>query len=51
MAMFFLVMIRGKEHIINLISDDDDVPRVVPAHKGKGKARAPNLDLVIDLSD
>jgi len=44
-------MIHREEHIVNLISDDEDIPRVLPKHKGKGKARAPNLDDVIDLSD
>jgi hypothetical protein len=44
-------MIDREEHIVNLISDDEDIPRVFPKHKGKWKARAPNLDDVIDLSD
>jgi hypothetical protein len=45
-------MIHREEHIINLISDDEDIPHdVLPRHKGKGKARTPNLDDVIDISD
>jgi hypothetical protein len=46
----FLDMVRKEEKIIDLISDDK-VPQVADAYKSKGKARAPDLGDIIELSD
>jgi hypothetical protein len=49
-ARRFLDMVRKEEEIIDLVSDVDEVPQVA-AHNSKGKARAPDLGDIIELSD
>jgi hypothetical protein len=51
MVICFLDVIRKEEEIIDLVSDVDEVPQVAAAYKGKGKARAPDLEDIIELSD
>jgi hypothetical protein len=51
MTTCFLDMVRKKQEIIDLVSDVDEVPQVAATYKGKGKARAPNLGDIVDLSD
>jgi hypothetical protein len=50
MATCFLDVV-SKEEIIDLVSDVDEVPQVAATYDGKGKARAPNLGDIIELSD
>jgi len=50
MATCFLDMVC-KEEIIDLVSDVDEDPQVAATYKGKGKARAPNLGDIFELSD
>jgi hypothetical protein len=50
-ARRFLYVVRKEEEIIDLVSDVDEVPQVAAGHKGKGKARAPELGDIIELSD
>jgi len=51
MTTCFLDMVCKKQEIIDLVSDVDEVPQVAATYKGKGKARAPNLGNIVDLSD
>ena len=51
MATRFLDVVRKEEEIIDLTSDVDEVPQVAAAYKSKGKARAPDLADIIELSD
>ena len=51
MTTCFLDMVCKKQEIIDLVSDIDEVPQVAATYKGKGKARAPNLGNIVDLSD
>jgi hypothetical protein len=51
MATCFLDVVSKKEEIIDLVSDVDEVPQVAATYDSKGKARAPNLGDIIELSD
>jgi hypothetical protein len=51
MTTRLLAVVCKEEEIIDLLSDVDEVPQVTAAYKGKGKARVPDLEDIIELSD